>query len=93
MGQVLRKLIDERVDAVLVYPVWPRYWKGMLSHLMSKGVVRADFLLPHCPTLFTAGARVPASKRGAGHKAPAYRVRCAIVLWDKRVQGQEWLRP
>ena len=93
MGRVLRKLIDERVDAVLIYPVWPRYWMGMLSHLMSKGVVRADYRLPHLDTLFTAGARVPAARKGRGHKAPHYEVRCAFITWDKHTSGQGWRQP
>lgn len=92
MGRVLRKIIDERADVVLIYPVWPRYWRGMLSHLMSKGVVRADWELPHMNSLFVAGARVPAARKGSGQKAPHYKVRCAIITWDKRTPGQEWRR-
>ncbi len=92
LGRVLRKLIDERVDAVLVYPAWPRYWRGMLSKLASKGVVKTDYALPHQADLFVAGARVPAARKGIGHKAPAYRVRCAIITWDKHQPGQQWRR-
>ena len=84
MGRILRKVLDERVDVALVYPVWPRYWMGLLRQLRSMGVVREDFALPRRPDMFTAGARVPTSRKGAGCKAPHYVVRCAIIMWDRQ---------
>ena len=89
MAQVIRKIIDERADVLLLYPAWPRHWRGMLSHLRSQGVVSKEGALPHLPNMFKAGARVPMARRGEGHKAPHYRVCYALIIWDKN----DWRAP
>ena len=89
MGSILRKVLDDRADVVLVYPLWPRYWRAVLQQLRHLGVVRAEWELPMRGDLFLAGARVPASSRGAGYKRPHYKVYCAVVTWDQ----ESWLPP
>lgn len=55
IGRVLRKVIEERPDCLLILPVWPRGWRALLHSLP----IRARWLLPHVPDLCIPGPAVP----------------------------------
>ena len=75
MDAILRKLLVERVDAIVISPDWPRPWAALWAQLP----VRARMRLPHREDLFVPGSLVPANQRRP--KAPRYRVWAYYVLW------------
>ena len=75
MGSILRKVIDDKVDAVIIAPLWPRPWSALWSDLP----VRHTASLPHRPDLLLPGSLVPANKRRP--KAPAYLIKAYYVRW------------
>jgi hypothetical protein len=77
MGQILRKVGDQKVDCIIIAPEWPRPWEALWTSLP----VRLSIPLPHRSDLFLPGGLVPASKRHP--KAPRYLVKAYYVLWDK----------
>ena len=84
MGEILRKVVDEHADVVLVYPEWPRYWQVMFRSMGERGAQMAVKELPHRPDLFSKGPRVP-GRRG-GDRAPFYRVSCAVIVWPAHLR-------
>lgn len=76
MGEILRKVIDERVNCAIVYPDWPRCWQVMWGSMP----VRTCYTLPRRNDLCVPGARVDPSKRRG--RPPSYAIKVAIVLWD-----------
>ena len=76
MDSILRKVLQDRVDAIIIAPDWPRPWAA----LWVKLPVRAKMRLPHREDLFLPGSLVPASQRHP--KAPRYRVWAYFVLWE-----------
>jgi hypothetical protein len=80
MGRILAKIARDRADAVVVYPVWPRYWTVMWADLP----VVDDFQLPSFPRICVPGPRVPRAKRQAWQarpRAPSYPLRVAVIIW------------
>jgi len=81
MGEIIRKVAQEKVDCLLVYPDWPRYWRTMLTDLP----VAATHCLGDCPRLkgtellCSPSSRVPPQKHHG--KRPLYPVFCALVLF------------
>lgn len=71
-GQTVRKVLEDRADVVLVWPVWPCAWRVQLEELEALGaIVMADWQLRREPDMFMVGPRVPAKGRGpTGCKAP-----------------------
>lgn len=76
MGRILKQVAVQRVDAIIVAPVWPRPWAALWRELPVKAAVD----LPHRRDLFLPGALVPKGKRAP--KAPRYKVRAYLVVWD-----------
>jgi hypothetical protein len=76
MGDILRKVVAERADCVIVYPDWPRYWQVLWAQMP----VRDCYTLPRRNDLCVPGPRVdPAKRRG---RPPNYKIKVAIVIWD-----------
>ena len=75
MGQILRKVIQERVDCIIVAPMWPRPWTALWRQMP----VRERMPLPHREDLFLPGSMVAAQERRP--KAPRYSVSAYVVLW------------
>ena len=75
MDQILRKILEERVNAIVIAPVWPRPWTALLNQLP----VKARMELPHREDLFLPGSLVPAAQRRP--KAPRYKVLAYYILW------------
>ena len=75
MGAIVRKIKDEKVDCVLIGPVWPRHWVAMLQAMPVRAVQqlsgRADLCLP--------GPHVPIHKRVPKH--PRYKMQAWYILW------------
>jgi hypothetical protein len=83
MGRILRKILEEKADVALVYPLWPRSWQGVLQQLRDLKVVRKEWRLRRPQgKLFQKGARVP-DRPGRGDQGPHYQVWCAIIAWDQ----------
>jgi hypothetical protein len=80
LGQVIRKVLEERVDAIIIAPEWPRAWAALWRLLP----VRAALPLPHREDLFVPGSLVPSHLAKA--KAPRYRVKAYYILWN----GPSW---
>ncbi len=57
IGQVLRKVLAEKVDVLLILPEWPRYWQGLRADLPIRGKARLR------TGSATPGPRVPAAAR------------------------------
>lgn len=79
MADIVAKIVDERVDVALVYPVWPKSGRFQLESLGAP--LKQVLDLPHQADLFKAGPRVP--NRAGKPKAPSYRVRLAVIIWDR----------
>lgn len=75
MTQILRRVGAERVDCVIIAPLWSRPWAALWGGLPVRAVIR----LPHRRDLFLPGALVPAAKRHP--KAPRYAVSAYVVIW------------
>jgi hypothetical protein len=76
MGDILRKIIQERANCVVVYPDWPRYWQVMWAQLP----VRRCFTLPRQSDLCIPGPRVDGRKRRG--LPPRYALKAAVIVWD-----------
>ena len=76
IGMIVRKIREERVDCILVAPVWPRHWVAMLQRMPS---VRARIVLSGRPDLCIPGPHVPKPKRKPKH--PRYQMQALIIIW------------
>ena len=47
IADILKKIMRERVDCVIITPEWPRHWTAMLQIMQQQGVVMESWLLPH----------------------------------------------
>ena len=86
MGQVIRKVMDDRADVALIYPGWPRYWQQMLVQLQQQGAVELNLRLDTSQLrsdLFQAGPRMPLAPNQSRKYQPHYQVNCAIIVWPK----------
>lgn len=79
-GAVLHKVKQERVNCVIVYPNWPRYWRCLLDPKAAGALpVRLAFDLPRPNNLCIPGSRVdPTKQRG---RPPRYLLKVAVVVW------------
>ncbi|KXZ45875.1 hypothetical protein GPECTOR_49g459 [Gonium pectorale] len=77
MGEVLRKLGDEKADCLLVAPVWPRWWRALLRNMP----VRARWELPHRDDLCIPGPQVP-NAGGRRPMHPRYRLEVLLIEWS-----------
>ena len=81
MGKVIRKIVAERADCVLVAPKWPQYWTALLARdlQVKKQTVLKSFSSDgqRTPT-FMPGSRVsPASRKGP----PFWHTVAYLVQW------------
>lgn len=76
MGPIVRKIKEERVDCILVAPVWPRHWVAMLQ---SMPAVRAKVVLSGRADLCIPGPHVPKAKSKPKH--PRYHMQAYFILW------------
>ena len=75
MGAILRQMITQKVDAIVIAPAWPRPWMALWAQLP----VRAVMDLPHRQDLFLPGSLVAVGRRQP--KAPRYLVKAYYVIW------------
>lgn len=78
-GAIIRKIIQEEVDCLLIAPDWPRGWSASLQLARRMGALRDSWLLPHNSELFQPGPMLPPQKAHA--HAPRYRVACHLLIW------------
>jgi hypothetical protein len=72
IGQVLQKLLDEQVTAILILPAWLFFWQGMLQRLPIADQQRVNY---H-KGLFIFGSRLPKEMLA---KPPRYRLAAYLV--------------
>jgi hypothetical protein len=73
MGAIIRKILQEKVDAILIRPEWPRGWKATLAQLPVVTSVRLPPRQDMC---------VPSSQ-GHAHLAPMkYMLVADFILWQ-----------
>lgn len=81
MGRILRKIKQEQANCVLLYPVWPRYWKTMWAGVPIKQKINLSRLAARRGWgLCSPGPRVEQCRRGK--ERPAWRLEAAIIIWD-----------
>ena len=71
MGAIIRKIKEDKVDCILIGPVWPRHWMAVLSKLP----VIETLTLSGRPDLCIPGPHVPKHKRAPKHP------RCMMKAW------------
>jgi hypothetical protein len=86
MPDILRKVKEERADAIIIVPDWVEGWKAILTMLPIKHTL----LLPKTDAvgaprvLFHPGPRVPEKQRLRGYnRQPSYEVWAVLVLWPE----------
>ena len=75
MGAIVRKIKDEKVNCILIGPVWPRHWLAMLQTMP----VKAEQILSGRADLCVPGPHVPMLKRVPKH--PRYNMQVWYILW------------
>jgi hypothetical protein len=72
IDRVLRKVLDDKADCLLVLPAWFKAWHGILS------------LLPVCQQTFMSGAEVQWGERAPAQKCAALNagLRAYLVQWN-----------
>lgn len=86
MGRILNKIIKEKANCVLLYPVWPRYWKSMLQEIPVKKVINLSRMAARRGwRAITAGPRVDTSK--GSKDRPSWKLEAAFIVWDQKVMG------
>ena len=81
MDDIIRLIAAYKVDCLLVYPVWPKVWRGAIDLLPT---VWGPYTLPTSPRLCTPGPRV----RAAHLDGPRYPLHAAIIWWGVRAQAR-----
>ena len=46
MGRIMKKIVEEECDGILIYPDWPKQWRATISKLVKAGVITFDVELP-----------------------------------------------
>ena len=79
MGEIIRKISDEKVDCILVGPQWPRHWIAMLNRLP----IRHSLTLPHWDDICIPSCYVSDHKRRAKLQHPRYKILAwfILILW------------
>ena len=75
MGQILKKVLEERVDCIIIAPSWPRPWSALWKMMPVRERVR----LSHKEGMFRPGSMVPVTKQA---RVPRYEVAAYFVLWN-----------
>ena len=65
-GQVIKKLLMHRTDAILLLPAWVCYWTAMLSSLP----IQDECFLPYYKEMYVLGSRLPPSMQQSGCPCP-----------------------
>lgn len=78
MGTILKKIREERCDALLIYPARHQYWRAMLCSLPIQMDVKLR--APAGQSLFLPSARVDPQKRKS---AVQYIARAALIFWQQ----------
>ena len=81
MGRILNKVIAEKVDCLIVYPMWPRGWQTNWKKIPVKQVINLSDQARKrgIAALYTAGPRVEQKDR----KVAKWTVMAAVVKWSK----------
>ena len=61
-GQVIKKLLMHKTDAIVLLPAWVCYWTAMLSSLS----IREECCLPYYKGMYILGSRLPPSMQQTG---------------------------
>ena len=77
MTEILTSIIEYRIDAIVVFPLWPSAWQSLFD-LMP--VVAGPDLMPNRPRLFKPGSRV----RKPDQFRVRYPVASVLVVWERR---------
>lgn len=77
MGMILKKVREERCDALLIYPARHLFWRAMLQSLPVQMDVKLK--APAGQSLFTLSARVDPQRQSAVQ----YIARAALILWHQ----------
>eukprot|EP00798_Chlamydomonas_sp_ICE-L_P029368 gene29368-biopygen8612 len=77
MGEILEEVRKQRVDCIVIVPVWPMPWRAILAELP----IRDTWDLPMRSDLWQPGALIPLGERKC--KGVAYKVQALYVLWKK----------
>eukprot|EP00798_Chlamydomonas_sp_ICE-L_P003514 gene3514-biopygen21247 len=77
MGEILEEVRKQRVDCIVIVPVWPKPWRAILAELP----IRDTWDLPMRSDLWQPGALIPLGERKC--KGVAYKVQALYVLWKK----------
>lgn len=78
MGEIIRKVLDDKVDCILVGPQWPRHRVAVLSSLPIKHTLT----LPHWDNICIPSCYVSERKRLARPRHPRYNILAWFILWD-----------
>lgn len=85
MGAVVGKLLQEQQDSILVYPDWPRVWRGTMMVPQR----RADWELGRVMAVSRPTSRTAVSLQQLWQAAqqgstqgPQYKLRCAVFLFS-----------
>ena len=82
MGRILHKVQQEKVNCVIIYPVWPRHWGTMWKNIPVRSTIdlsrRAKKLGVN--GVCKAGPRVDI--RTVGHEKQNWKMAAAVVIWD-----------
>ena len=62
VGQVIRKILMHKTDAILLLPAWVCYWTAVLSSLPIKD----ECFLPYYKGMYILGSRLPPSMQQSG---------------------------
>ena len=76
MGNILKRVREQRVDCVVIAPVWPRPWQALWAHLPVQATLHLFM-----PGMFIPGGQVPKHIRNAGPKSPLYAVKAYFIFW------------
>jgi hypothetical protein len=77
MGPILRKILDEQVDVILLAPCWPKAWRPLLKLLP----IVAQLDLPRRPNLSTPGQLVAPDQRAAASRTPHFTTTAYYIIW------------
>jgi hypothetical protein len=81
MAAIIRKLISERADCILIAPDWPKDWVAMLPTLP----IRAEARLASYAGICIPGPRVDPAIQQSGR--PKYALKAYLILWGHPSAG------
>ena len=85
MADIVAAIWEYRIDAILIFPLWPAPWRDMLSLLPNKSREEwGPHELPHRPNLFRKGTQVAT----ADTSRIRYPVASQLILWPEGQAGR-----